>query len=436
MVPARAPFEQLAAALERVASVALPDVVGQLTNSPDRLDGVVGRLIPPDVGLLVVVDQLEELFTQTIDDSERRAFLQMMAGLANLPDSAVRLVATLRADFFDRPLGYPGFGEAIRNRTVVLGAMVASELADAVRPPSRWRGRRDRSGARRTCRGGGGAAARRPPPGSAHDGRAVRRTRRPTPSRWTASTSWEDWPEPSGAVPKRSTRRSTSAPEWVPTRVFLRLVSVREGHEDTRRRVRRTELEQAGITADDLDTVLGEYGRHRLLTFDRDPVSRTPTVELAHEALLTEWERYRGWVDDARQDLLTRRRLESAAHEWVNAGSDASFLYRGGRLELAESWAAASDFELTEDERRFLATSRQKVDRDRVARTRRRRAIIGVLARGARGGDGDGRGCRGAAEECRRCGHVGRGPAARDAGAGGRRLRQGATPRRRRAPPR
>ena len=60
--------------------------------------------------------------------------------------------------------------------------------------------------------------------------------------------------------------------------MFLRLVSVSEDHEDTRRRVRRTELEQIGVAADDLDTVLGEYGRHRLLTFDRDPsAARRPS---------------------------------------------------------------------------------------------------------------------------------------------------------------
>ena len=165
--------------------------------------------------------------------------------------------------------------------------------------------------------------------------------------------------------------------------VFLRLVSVTEEHGDTRRRVRRTELEQAGIATDDLDTVLAEYGRHRLLTFDRDPASRTPTVELAHEALLTEWERFAGWVDEAREDLLARRRVESAARDWVNAGADASFLYSGGRLELAEAWAADSRFELGDDERRFLAASREKVDRDRVARSRRRRRITGVLAAAA-----------------------------------------------------
>ena len=143
--------------------------------------------------------------------------------------------------------------------------------------------------------------------------------------------------------------------------VFLRLVSVTEDHEDTRRRVRRTELEQSGVAADDLDTVLGEYGRHRLLTFDRDPVSRTPTVELAHEALISQWERYKGWVDEARQDLLTRRRVESAAQRLARTPARrTSFLYGGGRLELAESWAASSGFELTDDEHRFLAASREQ----------------------------------------------------------------------------
>ena len=143
--------------------------------------------------------------------------------------------------------------------------------------------------------------------------------------------------------------------------------------------MRRTELEQIGVADDDLDTVLGEYGRHRLLTFDRDPVSRTPTVELAHEALISQWERYKGWVDEARQDLLTRRHVESAARDWLDAGSENSFLYGGGRLELAESWATSSGFELTDDEHRFLAASRDKVDRDRSVRRKRRRVIGGVL---------------------------------------------------------
>ncbi len=57
----------------------------------------------------------------------------------------------------------------------------------------------------------------------------------------------------------------------------------------------------------------------------------------------------------------------------------ASFLFTGGRLELAESWAAESGFELTDDEQRFLTASRTRVDRDTAARARRRRRIVEVL---------------------------------------------------------
>ena len=183
----------------------------------------------------------------------------------------------------------------------------------------------------------------------------------------------------SAVAPSRSTSRSTIAVAPQRELVFLRLVSVTEEHGDTRRRVRRTELEQAGVATDDLDAVLAEYGRHRLLTFDRDQASRTPTVELAHEALLTDWERFAGWVDEARDDLLARRRVESAARDWISSGTDASFLYSGGRLELAEAWGTATRFKLGDDERRFLTASRQKVDRDRVTRMRRRRRVTTLL---------------------------------------------------------
>ena len=92
MVPGRSPLEQLASALGRVAVVALPDVVGELTNGGRSLDDIVRPLIPADTGLLVVVDQLEELFTETVDDGDRRVFLRMLVDAANRSETAVRLV--------------------------------------------------------------------------------------------------------------------------------------------------------------------------------------------------------------------------------------------------------------------------------------------------------------------------------------------------------
>ena len=337
--PGARPFEQLAAALGRVASNDLPDVVGTLTSQSRPLRAVVDEVVPGHRGVLIVVDQLEELFTQTIDDAERRAFLQMVVDVAQAPDSSVRLVATLRADYFDRPLAYPGFDEAIRGRTVALGAMSSDELADAVQLPASAVGVQVEAGVVDRI-----VAEAELQPGGLP---LVQHTLSELFGRRTTNTitvaDLDEVGGVAGAIGRRAEQIYQSFDDRCRTAVeplFLRLVSVTEEHGDTRRRVRRTELEQAGIAPDQLDAVLAEYGRHRLLTFDRDPASRTPTVELAHEALLTEWERFAGWIDEAREDLLTRRRVESAAHDWINAGTDASFLYSGGRLELAEAWAA------------------------------------------------------------------------------------------------
>jgi WD40 repeat protein/DNA-binding SARP family transcriptional activator len=378
MVPGQSPFERLAAARERVATVTPPDVAGELATGARSLDDVAGQILPEGTELVVVVDQFEELFTQTIDDSERRAFVDMIVGVAR-GAGVVRLVATLRADYFDRPLGYPGVGDAIKGRTVVIGAMSEAQLADAVRLPAAGVGIEvERALVDRIT----DEAARQPGalPLVQHTMVELFAQRR---SNVITLAAFEEAGGLAGAIGRRAEaiydgfddRRRDAA-----QRVFLRLVTVNEDGHDTRRRVRRTELEQSGIATDELQAVLDEYGHHRLLTFDRDPTSRTPTVEVAHESLLTEWDRFAGWVDDARDDLLTRRRLESATDDWMSSGSDPSFLYGGGRLELAETWATSSGFELTDEEHRFLATSRAKVDRDQVTRTRRRRTVVGVLA--------------------------------------------------------
>jgi WD40 repeat protein len=379
MTPGSEPFEQLRTALARVATAALPDVVDGLSRSALALDDVVRIVVPRGTNVVVVVDQFEELFTQTVDDGTRRAFVQMLVDTAGEPDAVVRIVVTLRADFFDRPLGYAGFADAIKGRTIALGAMSAAEMAEAIHRPAAGVGVDvepalvDRITAE-------AALAPGALPLVQHQMAELFGQRS---ANTVTLAAYEESGGLAGAIGRRAEAiyaelddRSRSAAR----EVFLRLVSVDEEHEDTRRRVRRTQLEHSGVGADELEVVLREYGRHRLLTFDRDAATRTPTVEVAHEALLTEWARLRDWIDDARDDLLTRRRIESAAHDWVAAGSDDSFLFTGGRLELAESWSADSSFELTEDEQRFLTVSRTRVDRDATARaTRRRRIIQGLI---------------------------------------------------------
>src|SRR5262245_48448574 len=160
-----------------------------------------------------------------------------------------------------------------------------------------------------------------------------------------------------------------------------------EGIEGTRRRVQLAELESVvpgplsvspsgdQQTTDDgtrtTDRVIDVYGRYRLLTFDRDPLTRGPTVEVAHEALLRKWGRLRGWLEASREELGVQRRLAAEAQEWANAGQDASFLATGARLAQFEALAEGGDLALTADELAYIAAS--VLERDRQQRREQER---------------------------------------------------------------
>jgi WD40 repeat protein/DNA-binding SARP family transcriptional activator len=370
LVPGRYPMEQVEAALLRVAADPPPGLLEILESGPRGLLQAVDRVVPKDAELVLVLDQFEEAFTLTEDEAERSLLLESLRVAAADPTSRVRIVLTLRADFYDRPLIYPRFGDLLGEGTEVVTPLAPDELERAiVRPAS-----------------------------------SVGMTVEPALVAQVAS----DVAEQPGALPlvqyaltelfdRRQEGRltleayreiggvggalATSAEHLFTNRqlgerdavreLFLRLVMLGEGTPDTRRRVRLSEL--ASVQADPraMESALDAYGRHRLLTFDRDPGSREPTVEVAHEALLGAWDRLRGWIDEARDDLRIRNTLASAAADWEASGRDESFLLRGARLQRAASWAETTTVSPSADEAAYLRASVERRDEERAAEAER-----------------------------------------------------------------
>jgi alpha-glucoside transport system substrate-binding protein len=150
------------------------------------------------------------------------------------------------------------------------------------------------------------------------------------------------------------------------------------------------ELDQRGRVQRVLDT----FGRHRLLSFDRDPVTRGPTVEISHEALLTEWAKLREWIEAARDDLRTHRHLVVELNAWLASGKSGDFLLQGGRLDSIAAWSQTTTMGLRPPERDFLDASlaaraedqqvrqveqRRTTDAERRARRRSRQLWIAAL---------------------------------------------------------
>ena len=111
LVPGRHPMEQVEAALLRVAAEPPPGLLEILESGPRGLLQAVDRVIPREAELVMVVDQFEEVFTLTEDEAERSLLLESLRVAAADPPAGCGSSLTLRADFYDRPLIYPRFGE-------------------------------------------------------------------------------------------------------------------------------------------------------------------------------------------------------------------------------------------------------------------------------------------------------------------------------------
>lgn len=381
MFPGAHPFEELAQALERIAVDRPPGgLLDELTADDLGLVRVAKRVLPDDDSeLLLLVDQFEELFSVVDHVAIRVAFLDSLVAAASAPDSRVRVVVTLRADFFDRPLEHQPFGDLLQAGLVAVSMPSEDSLALAVSGPARRVGLDLEPGLVATVVGDvagqpGGLPLLQYALTELVD---QRRSHRLTAEGYAGT---------GGVTAALGARAEALYEQLAPPgrealrQALLRMVTVDEDNEDTRRRVHRSEL--AGLEVDHraLGEALQRFGAHRLLSFDRDPVSRGPTVEVAHEALLHAWPRMREWIDDRREDLLLERRCRTAVAEWQEAGEDPGFLLAGGRLEQFTSWADTTDLRLTPDERQFLDRSRDaRATRERTRR-RRRRVLSGLIA--------------------------------------------------------
>jgi WD40 repeat protein/serine/threonine protein kinase len=366
MRPGIHPFEELASALMRIAVDDPTDLVELLERDDLGLVSAVEKVLPSGSELLLVIDQFEEVFTLVDDEDVRARFLGVVLAAATAPTSRVRVVCTLRADFYDRPLAYSGLAELVKSRTATVTPLVPEEIQRAVVGPAE------------------GVGVRIDPALVADIVANVAAQPGALPllqyaltelfeHRARSTLTLEGYRHiggVSGALSRRAEtlyRRLTGSGREAARQLFLRLITVgNEGGDDTRRRVLRSELASLEVDLEAMDAVIDTFGARRLLSFDRDPATRGPTVEVAHEALLTEWGRLRGWIETARENVRMHRRLVAGAREWTDSGRDLSFVLRGTHLARFEAWAESSGLALTADERAYLEAGLAQRDTDRA----------------------------------------------------------------------
>ncbi|MBZ0303562.1 MAG: protein kinase [Anaerolineae bacterium] len=377
LTPGAHPLVEITNALLKVATEPAA-AIEQVLQRQGGLHLAIHAVLPDDSSeLILIIDQFEEIFTQVADENERSRFLTLLHQAVTASDSRLRLIITLRADFYDRPLLYPGFGDLVRRRTEVVLPMTGDELRRAITAPAERVGLSLETGLVDRL---------------VED--VVEQPNALPLLQFSLSELYEQRKKDqltldayqaiggvSGAVARRADelyQLMNPVQRSLTQQVFLRLVTPGEGTEDTRRRVLQSELTTLAADAGDVQSVLDWFGKYRLLTFDRDPLTRTPTVEIAHEALIRTWQQLRIWLDQSRAELHIQRQLAAAVSEWIQARKDASFLATGVRLAQFEDLVHSSTVTLNSAEAAYLDASLKRHRREE--RNRSIRAAAAIIA--------------------------------------------------------
>ena len=358
MLPGTHPLDELEIALTRVAANQSSHLQEQLSRDRRGLIRAAQLILPNnDSELVLVINQFEEVFTLLEDEPTRVQFLDLLYTAVTEPHSRVRVIITLRADFYDRPLRYPDFGDLLRSRMETVLPLSAQELERAISKPAERVGVSFEPGLVVTIVGEINYQAGALPLLQYALTELFERRK----GRLLTREAYEAIGGTVGALARRADEiyqgfdeRSREAVQ----QMFLRLVTLGEGVEDTRRRVLRSELLAVGADTDVMEDVIDTFADYRLLTLDNDPGTHSPTVEVAHEAILRAWERLHNWLSESRDEIKLQRQIGAIAAEWQALNRDPSLLARGSRLSQFETWRQNTHLSLTDVERAYLDASR------------------------------------------------------------------------------
>ena len=340
--------------------------LGRLTESLRKEGRILGY---ETAKLVLVIDQLEELFTvAAITPEVRRAFVGLLGGLAR--SGHVWVIATLRADFWPLVAEMPELvALAEGDGRLDLAPPSLAEQAEIIRKPAAAAGLNFEVhshagvGLDATLAEHAAAAPGVLPLLSFTLDELYRDARRRGEDVLTYA-SYEALGGLQGAIAKRAEEVAAALPPAAQAALpsVLRALATTSNLSDAIAVSRSAALAEfpAGSPARQLvDAMIAA----RLLIAEGGDAA--PTVRLAHEALIARWRRAADQLASDRRDLETRALAEEQFNRWRNAGRSTSWLLRNPDLANAVDLNARWGDELR---RRCATTSGSRADARASAR--------------------------------------------------------------------
>jgi hypothetical protein len=302
-----------------------------------RLSALVAARADPDGKLLIVVDQLEELFTGTPRDQAAH-FLDMLDGLVTRGTAWV--ILAMRSDFYHFISEFAMLRNlAKRDRTYLLSGLLEQNVGSVIREPAACAGVRfavdPQTGIgldeviRRDAEGPG----RLPLLEFALDELYLADVVRAGGRELTFAT-YAALGGLAGAIAGRARQQCADLDPAALESVLLALITLRSAEAPTARTASGDEFAAAPLRV-----VLDRLVRARLVVASDGPAGGT--YRLAHEALLTNWDLAVELIERAAEELRALTRLRAAERLWRERACDDDSLLPPGK-PLAEARALQS----------------------------------------------------------------------------------------------
>ncbi len=344
MVPGQHPIESLVLTLApHLPTRSLTAIREDLEDDSSRGLHLLATQLKtkPDLKLVLLVDQFEEVFAQTVTEEERQRFIDLLVTAATEPHGSVLILLTLRADFSDRPMHYPAFYRLMQTQTKAVLPMEMPDLHAIIERPASL------PDVKLTFEGnlvGDLLFESLNQPGALplleftldqlfqmREGHEL------------TLEAYKQLGGVKGALTKHAEATYASLPSeehrTLARTLFLRLLDPGASELDTRRR--RAALSELSLAEQKQTAIIQEvvdaFIAARLLTTNK--ITGTTTVEVSHEALIREWPRLIDWLDKAREDIRLQQVLDENIVAWQQRGQPKDRLYQGSQLSEAKAWA-------------------------------------------------------------------------------------------------
>ncbi len=387
MQPKGDPIGELALALEKVTrSTGVGDALHP-DNKPtaELLWRQVRMYLPDDKSKCVLlVDQFEELFTQTKSLQERNAFIDLLTEVVELAEDRFIIVLSLRSDFVSNCASHEKLRELMSQQFQLVGAMAPRDLAEAIILPAFEVGCEiDLELVSKITADMKGSPDALPLMSFAlRDLFEAEKTKKGKPMDLTLPEYLQRGGLENALEvhANKVFKKFTKDQKEVAKSIFSKLIEVGQGRIDTRRTASLGELVPASSSAEVVTSILGQLANVRLVIIsgvvekgDRPIITNEqgPTVTIAHEKMIDAWPWLRKLVDENRDLIALMNQIKADAQAWEKA-KDVGYLYREGRLSHVEEQLKSLDIQLDAQAQNFIhecfkqrEKERQEADKQR-----------------------------------------------------------------------